>query len=102
MEFEMTIVLLIAAIFLALLAAAETGRRMGLARLHRDPDGLPKGISASEGAVFALLGLLLAFTFSGAASRFEERRHLVTAETNAIGTAYLRPGLCYRHQSEGN
>ncbi len=89
----MTILVLIAVLFVALLAASETGRRLGLARLHRDPDGLPKGISASEGAVFALLGLLLAFTFSGAASRFEDRRHLVTAETNAIGTAYLRVDL---------
>ena len=39
------------------------------------------------------LGLLLAFSFSGAASRFEDRRHLITAETNAIGTAYLRVDL---------
>lgn len=43
-----------------------------------------------EAAVFGLLGLLLAFTFSGAASRFEARRHLISKETNAIGTAYLR------------
>jgi hypothetical protein len=40
--------------------------------------------------VFGLLGLLLAFSFSGAASRFEARRHLVAEEANAIGTAYLR------------
>ena len=90
MQFEMTVLFLIAVLVVALLVTAELGRRLGLTRLREDPDGLPKGISASEGAVFALLGLLLAFTFSGAASRFEERRHLVTAETNAIGTAYLR------------
>ena len=46
-----------------------------------------------EGAVFALLGLLIAFTFSGAASRFEARRHLIVEEANAIGTAYLRLDL---------
>jgi hypothetical protein len=46
-----------------------------------------------DGAVFALLGLLLAFTFSGAASRFDERRKLVVEEANAIGTAYLRIDL---------
>jgi len=40
-----------------------------------------------------LLGLLIAFTFSGAASRFEDRRHLITTEANAIGTAYLRVDL---------
>ncbi len=93
MGFEPTIVMLIVALFLALLAACEIGRRAGLARLRREPEGLPKGIGAAEAAVFALLGLLLAFTFSGAASRFEDRRHLITAETNAIGTAYLRIDL---------
>ena len=46
-----------------------------------------------DGAVFALLGLLVAFTFSGAASRFDARRHLIVEETNAIGTAYLRLDL---------
>jgi hypothetical protein len=43
-----------------------------------------------EGSVFGLLGLLVAFTFSGASSRFDTRRHLIVEETNAIGTAYLR------------
>ena len=43
--------------------------------------------------MFALFGLLVAFTFSGAASRFEDRRHLIAAEANAIGTAYLRLDL---------
>jgi hypothetical protein len=93
MSIEFTALLLIAVLLFALLAASEIGRRLGLARLRHDPDGLPKGFSASEGAVFALLGLLLAFTFSGAASRFEDRRHLVTMEVNAIGTAYLRIDL---------
>lgn len=89
----MIAMLLFAALLIGLLGVAEIGRRLGIARLARDPDGLPKGIGATEGAVFALLGLLLAFSFSGAASRFEDRRHLVTAETNAIGTAYLRVDL---------
>ena len=40
--------------------------------------------------MFGLLGLLIAFTFSGAAARFDARRHLVVEEANAIGTAYLR------------
>jgi hypothetical protein len=39
------------------------------------------------------MGLLLAFTFSAAASRFEARRDLIVQETNAIGTAYLRLDL---------
>jgi len=82
-----------ASLFFGILLFAEIGRRIGTARLTRDPDGLTKGASAAEAAVFGLLGLLIAFTFSGAASRFEDRRHLITTEANAIGTAYLRIDL---------
>ncbi len=81
------------AFFLGMLACIEAGRRIGIARLTRDADGLEKGAGAAEAALFALLGLLLAFTFSSAASRFETRKHLIVAEANAIGTAYLRLGL---------
>jgi len=82
-----------AGVFFGTLLFAEVGRRIGIARLTRDPEGLSKGASAAEAAVFGLLGLLIAFTFSGAASRFEDRRHLITTEANAIGTAYLRIDL---------
>jgi hypothetical protein len=46
-----------------------------------------------EAAVFALFGLLIAFTFSGAATRFFEKQMLVVEEANDIGTAYLRVDL---------
>ena len=81
------------ALLLAILVFVEIGRRLGIARLLRDPEGLAKGSGAAEAAVFGLLGLLIAFTFSGAAARFEARRHLIGNETNAIGTAYLRIDL---------
>ena len=55
------------------------------------------GTGAVEGAVFALFGLLIAFTFSGAASRFDDRQHLVAEEVNDIGTAWLRIGLLPTH-----
>ena len=93
MDLRMITLLSVGGFLLAMLAVSELGRRFGMARIARDPDGLAKGMGAADGAVFALLGLLLAFTFSGAASRFEDRRHLVTAEANAIGTAYLRVDL---------
>jgi hypothetical protein len=47
-------------------------------------------LSTVEGAVFALFGLMMAFTFSGAASRFAEKRMLIADEVNCIETAYLR------------
>lgn len=80
-------------VFVGMLVCGEIGRRIGARRLARDPKKLAEGAGAAEAAVFALLGLLIAFTFSGAASRFEARRHLVTEEANAIGTAYLRLDL---------
>jgi FtsH-binding integral membrane protein len=49
--------------------------------------------SAVEGAVFALFGLLLAFTFSGAVTRYDKHRELVFEERNDIATAYLRLDL---------
>ena len=79
-------------LFFGMLLFLEIGRRIGLHHLARE-GGLARGVSTAEGAVFALLGLLIAFTFSGAASRFEDRRHLITEEANAIGTAYLRLDL---------
>jgi hypothetical protein len=79
-------------LFVGMLVLQEAGRRIGARRLARDPEGGIKG-GAIEGAVFALLGLLIAFTFAGAASRFDDRRHLVIEEANMIGTAWLRIDL---------
>jgi hypothetical protein len=81
------------ALFLGILLLLEVGRRIGDRRQAADPEGARAGTGAVEGAVFALLGLLVAFTFSGAASRFDDRRALIVEETNDIGTAYLRLDL---------
>jgi hypothetical protein len=85
--------LLAIGLFVGILILLEVGRRIGGRRLARDPEGARAGTGAVEGAVFALVGLLIAFTFSGAASRFDVRRDLIVQETNAIGTAWLRLDL---------
>lgn len=79
-----------AGLFLGLLIALEVGRRLGLRRRQREPEASREGLGAIEGAIFALLGLLIAFTFSGGAARFDARKALVVNEANAIGTAWLR------------
>ncbi len=66
---------------------------MGVRQLERDPTGGHAGVGIVEGAVFGLLALLLGFTFSGAATRFDGRRQLISDEVNAIGTAWLRIDL---------
>ena len=80
-------------LFFGILVFLEVGRRLGERRVADDPEGARNGIGAVEGAIFGLVGLLIAFTFSGGANRFDERRALVVQETNAIGTAYLRLDL---------
>lgn len=82
-----------AALLLGMLICLDAGWRLRRWQQLRHPDAVSSGTSALEGAVFALFGLLLAFTFSGAAERFDGRRDLILQEANAIGTAYLRLDL---------
>ena len=81
-----------AILFVGIVAALMAGRRLGLRAIARG--GLAgSGVSSLETAIFALLGLLIAFTFSGALTRFDSRRADAVKEANAIGTAYLRVDL---------
>lgn len=87
----MTVFLMITLVLMALLLACiEMGRRIRLRHKDEEASG---GLSVIDGAVFGLLGLLLAFAFSGADARFEARRQLIVQETNDIGTAWLRVNL---------
>jgi hypothetical protein len=88
-----TALLLSLLLCVVMIGMLEIGRRIGNRRLACDADGSRNGLGAVEGAIFSLMGLLLAFTFSGAASRFEDRRDLINQETNDIGTAWLRIDL---------
>jgi len=92
-QFDVLVPALIGALFAAMLLLLELGRRIGMRRRAHDPDGAGSGVAAVEGAIFGLLGLLLAFTFSGAAARFDARRLKIVDEANALGTAYLRLDL---------
>ena len=93
MSFATSASLMAAGLFVGMLILWEVGRRIGIARHAHDPNGVTSGSGPIEASIFGLLGLLLAFTFSGAASRFEARRHLIADEANAVGTAYLRIDL---------
>ncbi len=80
-------------LFVGMLVLLEAGRRLGSRRRQTEPEGERDSLGAIEAAVFALFGLLVAFTFSGAASRFSEKRMLIAEEVNDVGTAYLRLDL---------
>ena len=79
-----------AGLSIVMLVAIEVGRRYGKIRQQPDARRTNAGVIASESSIYALFGLLIAFTFSGAAQRFDSRRELVVQEVNAIGTAWLR------------
>ena len=93
MELTINAPLLSAGWLVGMLMMMEIGRRAGLRRLARDPAKGSAGLSTVEAAVFALFGLLIAFTFSRGASRIDSRRELIAEEANDIGTAYLRLDL---------
>jgi hypothetical protein len=88
---ELFAVIFVVLLCLGMLACFEIGRRLGHRTANEEVG--KAGLGVVEGAIFALLGLLVAFTFSGAATRFEGRRHLIVEEANDIGTAYLRIDL---------
>jgi hypothetical protein len=81
------------ALFFGILAFLVLGRRIGKRAIARHGDAGVPNIGSLEAAVFALLGLMIAFTFSGALSRFDVRRGQAVDEANAVGTAYLRIAL---------
>jgi hypothetical protein len=85
--------LFVVGLFVGILLFIEIGRRIGARWKTQHMAAGGGGWGAVEGSMFALLGLLIAFTFSGAAARFDARRQLIISEANALGTAYLRLDL---------
>ena len=86
MKYTLYALLIAVSMFLGMVLLLEVGRRIGARRLAKDPEGARVGLGALEAGVFGLLGLLIAFTFSGAASRFDARRQMVIQETNTVSS----------------
>ena len=93
MYFTLIASLLSIGLLVGMLVVYVVGHGLRVRHLAAGSERELAGAGIVEGAVFALLGLLLAFTFAGAASRFDDRRKLIVEEANAIGTAYLRLDL---------
>lgn len=83
-------------LFLATVACAFGGARFSGWLAQRPGEG-GRLSDAQEGyvvsSIFALLALLVAFTFGLAMDRFETRRHLVVEDATAIETLYLKSQL---------
>ena len=65
--------------FISSLILLNYGRQLGLRHMKREGVESMAGLPTIEGAIFALIGLLLAFTISGALQRFDDR-HDYSAE----------------------
>ncbi len=87
---EWAVCLSIAALLLLL---AEAGFRSGFRLYAKKDDSHTRQIAGIQGAVLALLGLLLGFTMAMAVNRYDTRRNLIVKEANAINTTYLRASL---------
>jgi hypothetical protein len=93
MNVTAVVFLLLPGLFLCIVLFIAVGRRLGKRVVAEESARARVVMNTIEAAVYALLGLMIAFTFSGAASRFDARRTLTVDEANAIGTAYLRIDL---------
>jgi hypothetical protein len=88
MDYTLLTAFFVVALFSAMFLLLEVGRRIAVRRMAVDPEGAKADLGAVVGVVFSLLGLLLAFTFSGAASRFDARKQLVVQEVNTLSKVY--------------
>ncbi|HEY6449946.1 MAG TPA: hypothetical protein VIX60_04635 [Candidatus Cybelea sp.] len=88
-----------AALFPLSLAALAIGYAYAVRHSKAEGEKAEWAFGLGQAAVFALIALILGFSFSFAAQRFEERRALVVSEADAIGTAYLRAGFLSRERT---
>lgn len=88
-----TTIIVALGLLVGLLVLLEVGRRVGQRQRAAAGDASNEGLGALSGAVFGLMGLLVAFTFSSAATKFDWRRSLIAQEANSVGTAWLRIDL---------
>ena len=93
MRFNLAAVLSLVGLFGGILLCLKLGQQIGLRNQAEMTETARARLTAVEAAVFALMGLMIAFTFSGAAQRYELRRQLTVDEANAISTSYLRLDL---------
>ena len=78
---------------LGLIAGVVVAHEIGfwLGSLNRSADeSFDRQVALVRASTAALVAFLIAFAFSGAASRFIDRADVIVKEANALGTAYLR------------
>src|SRR5215831_10396200 len=79
--------------FVGMFLFLELGRRLWQRQVERYGSEAKSGVGVVDAAVYGLLGLLIGFTFSGAASRFDQRREIIGSEVSGISDAWRRIDL---------
>src|SRR3954454_7674487 len=76
-------------LFGLMIGATAVGHLIG--RSQRDkPEGHSESFGVMQAAMLGFMGLVLAVGLSLAVGRYEDRRTAVVAESDALGTIYLR------------
>jgi hypothetical protein len=78
---------------LGMYGCLELGRWWGRRQLASNQSGGNEWIGIIDGPILAVYGLLLAFTFSNAMSRHEERKKNIIEEANIVAQAYWQVDL---------
>src|SRR5689334_7999454 len=78
------------ATIVVVMAAIESGYRLGQAMHRPSEDEKESPVAAIAGAVLGLAGFMLAFTFGIVSERYDARKGMVRDEAIAIRTAWQR------------
>ena len=90
--YDQSSILIVSGLLFCMLLSMEIGFRSGNRKHLKVTEAITQA-NAVLVSMLGLLALLLAFTFSAALQRYDDRSKKVVAEANAIGTTYLRAQL---------
>ena len=81
------------AMVLGMYGCLELGRWWGRKQLAKNQSVGKEWIGLVDGPILAVYGLLLAFAFSGAMHRHDERKKIIVEEANALARGYFQVDL---------
>jgi len=94
-----TVISIFSAMVFLILVSFEIGYRISCSTRSRYDKNASASLGPMVAGLLGMLGLVLAFTFSMAASHQNNRKHFVVDEANAVGTAYLRADFLEENQA---
>jgi hypothetical protein len=90
---EQSTYIIILILFLVMMLSSEIACRIGMRLNARAPEAGKGHFGAIQGSLLGVLALLVSFTFSISAQRYESRRQLLVEDANTLNALYLRSTL---------